>query len=200
MADGRYQLTILGDPVTGANGLALDGDANGTAGSDYVSPADTLGGGPGQLHLYRLFGDVNGDGVVDQIDLGQVRKAFNTSITDPFYLSFLDADNSGTIDQGTLASSGRGSTSTSFDRSSPLGGASEQVGLFGVPSRLSRQNEFHDKPVRPVSGEVELAMIILSPWSSTSVTVLDCRPSRRRRAPRCTTRCLALKLLAALTE
>ena len=52
--------------------------------------------------MYRLFGDVNGDGVVDQIDLGQVRKAINASVTDPFYLSFLDADNSGTVDAQDL--------------------------------------------------------------------------------------------------
>ena len=58
-----------------------------------------LCGGPGQLHLYRLFGDINGDGIVDQLDLGRLRKALNTAAADPFYLSMLDADNSGVIDQ-----------------------------------------------------------------------------------------------------
>jgi hypothetical protein len=102
LADGRYQLTFFGATITGSDGRALDGDADGSAGGDYSSPDDTRGGGPGQLHLYRLFGDVNGDGVVDQIDLGQVRKAINASVTDPFYLSFLDADNSGTVDAQDL--------------------------------------------------------------------------------------------------
>ena len=41
LADGRYQLTIFGASITGADGRALDGDADGSAGGDYVSPADT---------------------------------------------------------------------------------------------------------------------------------------------------------------
>ena len=63
LSDGRYQLTVLGGAVTCANGTALDGAGTGTPGSNYVSPADTLGGGPGELHLFRLFGDVTGDGI-----------------------------------------------------------------------------------------------------------------------------------------
>jgi hypothetical protein len=58
-----------------------------------------LGGGPGQLHLYRLFGDANGDGVIDQLDLGQFRSTFNTSVGNPLYLSYLDTNNDGVIDQ-----------------------------------------------------------------------------------------------------
>jgi hypothetical protein len=100
--DGRYQLTILGAKVFGANGLALDGAGTSTPGSNYVTPTDTLGGGAGQLRLYRLFGDVNGDGVVDQLDLGQFRQTFNTDNTNPLYIAFLDADNSGSIDQQDL--------------------------------------------------------------------------------------------------
>jgi hypothetical protein len=99
LADGRYTLTISSAAVTGANGLALDGDGNGTPGGDYVSPADTAGGGAGQLHLYRLFGDATGDGVVDQLDLGQFRAANNSSSADANYLWYLDANNSGAIDQ-----------------------------------------------------------------------------------------------------
>jgi hypothetical protein len=99
LADGRYQLTILGSMVTGVTGMALDGAGTGTAGSNYVSPTDTLGGGAGQLRLYRLFGDVNGDGIVDQLDLGQFRSSFNASDGNSLYLAFLDADNSGTVDQ-----------------------------------------------------------------------------------------------------
>jgi hypothetical protein len=95
LADGRYQLTVLGVHVIGPDGLPLAG--NGTAaGSNYVSPADAyLGNG---LHLYRLFGDVNGDGVVDATDIGQLKSTFNRNNTDPLYLSYLDADNSGAVD------------------------------------------------------------------------------------------------------
>jgi fibronectin type 3 domain-containing protein len=96
LADGRYQLTILGSHVLGSNGVALDGAGNGTAGSNYVSPTDTyLGSGP---HLYRLFGDANGDGVDDATDVGQLKSTFNRNNTDPLYLAFLDADNSGAVD------------------------------------------------------------------------------------------------------
>jgi hypothetical protein len=102
LSDGRYTLTILSASVTGADGQTLDGDANGSAGGNYVSPADTLGGGPGQLGLYRLFGDATGNGVVDQLDLGQFRNTFNASSSNPAYLAYLDADNSGAIDQTDL--------------------------------------------------------------------------------------------------
>jgi fibronectin type 3 domain-containing protein len=96
LADGRYQLTILGSHVLGADGVALDGAGNGMAGSNYVSPADTyLGSG---IHLYRLFADVNGDGVVDATDVGQLKSTFNRNNTDPLYLAFLDANNDGVVD------------------------------------------------------------------------------------------------------
>jgi hypothetical protein len=100
LADGRFSLTVLSSAVADAAlGWALAGAGTGIPGSNYVSPADTLGGGPGELGLYRLFGDSTGDGIVDQLDLGQFRTAFNTGIGNPLYQSFLDADNSGTIDQ-----------------------------------------------------------------------------------------------------
>ena len=97
MADGRYQLTILSASVTGPDGAAL---AGGGPGGNYVSPADTYQG-PG-LHLYRLFGDASGDGVVDATDLGQLRSTFNRNNTDPLYLWYLDADGSGAVDASDL--------------------------------------------------------------------------------------------------
>ena len=103
LADGRYQLTVLSANVTDSNGVALDGNGDGTAGDNYVSPADTQGGGPGQLHLFRLFGDTDGSGIVDQLDLAQFRSANNSSSGSSAYLAYLDADNSGTIDQLDLA-------------------------------------------------------------------------------------------------
>jgi hypothetical protein len=102
LADGRYSLTILGGSVTGPGGTALDGDGNGAPGGNFVSPPDTLGGGAGQLHLYRIFGDTNGDGIVDQQDLGQFRSTFNASAPNPLYIAFLDANNDGNVDQQDL--------------------------------------------------------------------------------------------------
>jgi hypothetical protein len=100
LADGRYQLTIDSTRVRDANGAGLDGDGNGAAGGNYISPADTyLGNG---LHLYRLFGDASGDGVVDATDLGQFRSTFNANNSQANYLSFLDSDNSGAVDASDL--------------------------------------------------------------------------------------------------
>ena len=96
LADGRYTLTIFAANVTGAGGALAGGQPNG----DYVSPADSYGGtGP---HLYRIFGDANGDGAVDAIDLGQFRSTFNAATGSPLYLAFLDADNSGAVDAQDL--------------------------------------------------------------------------------------------------
>jgi hypothetical protein len=98
LADGRYTLTILSSAVTG-NGVALNG---GGPNGNYVSPTDTLGGGPGELHLYRLFGDANGDGIVDQLDLGIFRTTFNAVAGESNYLWYLDADGGGAVDQTAL--------------------------------------------------------------------------------------------------
>jgi hypothetical protein len=95
LVDGRYQLTILSASISNSDGSKFSGDGpNG----NYVSPTDTIGGGPGQLHLYRLFGDATGNGFVDAQDLGQLRATNHASTGNPLYLSYLDADNSGTID------------------------------------------------------------------------------------------------------
>jgi hypothetical protein len=97
LADGRYQMSIADGAVTGAGG-ALDGDGNGTAGGVYQSPTDTAAGGPGQLRLFRLFGDATGDGFVDALDIGVLRATFNASVGDPGYLAYLDGNNDGHVD------------------------------------------------------------------------------------------------------
>jgi uncharacterized repeat protein (TIGR01451 family) len=94
LADGRYQLTVLAANVYGVDGSTLAGDGIDT-GSNYVSPADTSGGNG--LHLFRLFGDVNGDGVVDASDFSQLRMGYGATAGDSNYLAFLDADGSGVI-------------------------------------------------------------------------------------------------------
>jgi extracellular elastinolytic metalloproteinase len=97
LADGRYQLTVVAANVTGGSGLSL---AGGQPNGNYVSPDDSFqGSGP---HLYRLFGDASGDGVVDATDLGQFRSTFNANNGQANYLSFLDADNSGVVDASDL--------------------------------------------------------------------------------------------------
>ncbi|MBX7103591.1 MAG: hypothetical protein K1X57_05895, partial [Gemmataceae bacterium] len=54
LLDGRYSLTVLSSQVLGIE--ALDGDADGLAGGDYVA------------NFHRLFGDSNGDARVDAVD------------------------------------------------------------------------------------------------------------------------------------
>ena len=56
LADGRYTLTAFADRIHDATGQALDGDGDGAPGGDYVD------------HLFRLFGDADGDGDVDNKD------------------------------------------------------------------------------------------------------------------------------------
>ena len=103
MADGRYQLIVNGAAVTDASlGWTLDGDGNGVPGGNYVTPAEP-GPSTGGLHLYRLFGDATGDGLVDLNDLAAFRGAFNAASGSAGYLAYLDADNSGTIDLPDLA-------------------------------------------------------------------------------------------------
>jgi hypothetical protein len=88
LADGRYTLTALASQIS-ANGQALDGDADGFAGGNFVLN-DTQG-------LFRLFGDINGDQTVNGFDLGFFRSAFGTSAGDANYLSYLDLNGDGVI-------------------------------------------------------------------------------------------------------
>jgi hypothetical protein len=96
LADGRYTLTVLASQVT-ANGTTLDGNGNGTAGDNYFSPADTSPPAPGQLNLFRLFGDINGDGFVNGVDLIAFRSEIGTATGDPNFIAAFDANNDGFI-------------------------------------------------------------------------------------------------------
>jgi hypothetical protein len=100
LADGRYVLSVFANDVTDAAGHPLDGDANGTPGGNYVSPTESAGG-PG-LHLYRLFGDATGDGIIDLSDLTAFRNTYNTAAGNPAYRTYLDANGDGAIDLNDL--------------------------------------------------------------------------------------------------
>jgi hypothetical protein len=90
LADGRYTLTMVSENVHDSLGTALDGDGDGQAGGDNVS------------HLFRLLGDVNGDGTVNGLDLTAFRNAFGTIFTDANYVSFLDVNGDGVINGSGL--------------------------------------------------------------------------------------------------
>jgi hypothetical protein len=65
LPDGRYTLTIDASKVTGVNG-ALDGNGDGTGGDNYVLASAPAPAAP--TNIFRLFGDVNGDGTVSALD------------------------------------------------------------------------------------------------------------------------------------
>lgn len=90
LADGRFSVLVRANQVT-ANGQQLDGDGNGTGGDDY-----TLNGTIANK-LFRLFGDVDGDGFTNAFDFGQFRPAFGTSVGNAGYVDYLDIDGSGVI-------------------------------------------------------------------------------------------------------
>jgi uncharacterized protein (TIGR03118 family) len=89
LADGRYTLTVVAGQVGGPNG-ALDGDGNGQPGGDFV-----LAGDPAANGLFRLFGDVSGDGVVNGTDFAAFRAVFGTA-TFPLGSPF-DIDGDGVV-------------------------------------------------------------------------------------------------------
>src|SRR5205085_12290470 len=69
LADGRYTLTIPAGAVSTPSGL-LDGNGDGIPGDNY-----TLIGNTSTNNLFRLFGDADGDGDVDNSDFVYFRAA-----------------------------------------------------------------------------------------------------------------------------
>jgi ELWxxDGT repeat protein len=88
LIDGRYTLTALASQIS-ANGQQLDGNGDGLGGDDF-----TFGDAQG---LFRLFGDINGDQVVNGLDFGFFKNAFGTQVGDPNYLSYFDFNGDGVI-------------------------------------------------------------------------------------------------------
>jgi hypothetical protein len=80
LANGRYVLTVSHALVSGPNGAVMVAD---------------------QTHqFFRLFGDYNGDGTVNNADYAIFKKAFNAVLGSVPYSSYwyFDYDNNGTID------------------------------------------------------------------------------------------------------
>lgn len=70
LADGRYTLSINAAGVIDETGLALDGNGDGVPGDNFV-----LAGNPTNT-LFRLYGDIDGNGVVAASDFLAFRIAF----------------------------------------------------------------------------------------------------------------------------
>jgi probable HAF family extracellular repeat protein len=71
LADGRYTLKVLASMVNGGN---FDGNGDGTAGDDYVLASAATPNPP--TNIFRLFGDINGDGTVSASDFIDFRQYF----------------------------------------------------------------------------------------------------------------------------
>ncbi|HVK08920.1 MAG TPA: hypothetical protein VM597_09110 [Gemmataceae bacterium] len=82
LADGSYTLTIHAARVHDRFGRDLDGDADGLAGGDRADG------------FHRLFGDADGDKVVDESD----RDAFRAVYEAAGYLWYFDFDSDGDVD------------------------------------------------------------------------------------------------------
>ncbi|MFL5328768.1 MAG: choice-of-anchor Q domain-containing protein [Gemmataceae bacterium] len=87
LKDGLYNLIIGAAQVSGAGG-SIDGNGDGIAGGDYVVTGTTAN------KFYRLFGDSNGDGGIDQLDYLAYRNAIASGPN-----SIFDFDNNGDVDQ-----------------------------------------------------------------------------------------------------
>ncbi len=91
LIDGLYTLTVSGSAVTGTNGFGFDGDGNGAPGGDKV------------MTFHRLFGDYNGDRVVDPADIfPALQNAIFTSAGQPGYQPAFDFDGNGVVDPADL--------------------------------------------------------------------------------------------------
>jgi hypothetical protein len=77
LADGIYDLTVHGGLVRNARGMIMDGDQT--------------------LAFHRLFGDTNGDGTVDALDMAVLRGALGHTTGQPGYVWWLDYDQNGSI-------------------------------------------------------------------------------------------------------
>jgi hypothetical protein len=97
--DGSYTINYVDDPTQG------DGRAESAEHSIHIDADGEFWDGQAVGFMVEEHGkqsDINGDGVVDQADLGQMLAAFNTY--DGFYGYDIDADTdgNGVVDQGDL--------------------------------------------------------------------------------------------------
>jgi hypothetical protein len=83
LADGDYTLRVLADYVHDASGQVLTADS--------------------VTHFFRLFGDSNGNGVIDFEDLRQIASTFGKRAGESGYLAYFDYYGDGRVDFDDLA-------------------------------------------------------------------------------------------------
>jgi hypothetical protein len=78
LADGRYQLILHAEKIRDGHANSLDGDGNGNAGGDRTEA------------FFRLYGDSDGDGDVDRLDLGCFLSTLGRRQGNSGYLDYMD--------------------------------------------------------------------------------------------------------------
>ncbi len=101
LPDGSAIITYVDDPTQG------DGNAENKEHVIVVNPDGTFPGGRVDGFLVEVPcdpvpGDVDGDGDVDQADLGALLGAYGSSVGDPDYDRAADIDDDGDVDQADL--------------------------------------------------------------------------------------------------
>lgn len=95
LADGRYRLKVDATKVS-AIAVSLDGNGDGIGGDDYVLESAPAPAAP--TNIFRLFGDINGDGFTDNSDFVQYRLANGSNSTTANYNPAFDFNGDGFID------------------------------------------------------------------------------------------------------
>jgi hypothetical protein len=87
LQDGRFSLVIDSTKIHDASGGLLDGDGDGLSGGARAADA-----------FFRLLGDSDGDGDVDNLDLFRFRQSFGLTSSDSNYKAYFDFDGDGDVD------------------------------------------------------------------------------------------------------
>lgn len=90
LADGNYRLTAVASNIT-KDGVQLDGDANGSAGGNYVR------GESSAENFFRRFGDLDGNRMVDLVDIESFKLGNGTSLGDSSFNSNIDFNGDGVV-------------------------------------------------------------------------------------------------------
>ena len=103
LGDGNYDLIVRSEFITAVNsGLRIDGDRDGVAGGDFRFGSNANDQAVAADAFFRLFGDSDGDGDVDNADLGRFNSAFRKRIGQSGYDDAFDFQSDGIIDNVDL--------------------------------------------------------------------------------------------------
>ncbi len=94
LSDGNYELVAKSSSIS-RNGLAMDGDKNGSPGGDFLFGRDANDQAVATDKFFRFFGDADGDGDVDTLDAAKFNLAFSSKLQNALtYLFDYDGDGS----------------------------------------------------------------------------------------------------------